>query len=194
MAWPLIHLNNLNPLYATMICVKFVRNCHCGSGESQTKEWNVLFITWTCDTTCTFNFCNCTSATWGHITRSSKDTYIEFSRTFQILHHNMFKTLAYSSNITQNGSCIRTLPSLTLKTLPHHPPHPPFSIYELSVFSPKLFWNFWKKHYTLNPLHQISSAPDKSHPQSYEIPPYADHSFFHYMRISITHAPQVYVV
>lgn len=121
-------------------------------------------------------------------------TYIEFSRTFQILHHNMFKTLAYSSNITQNGSCIRTLPSLTLKTLPHHPPHPPFSIYELSVFSPKLFWNFWKKHYTLNPLHQISSAPDKSHPQSYEIPPYADHSFFHYMRISITHAHQVYVV
>ena len=100
--------------------------------------------------------------------------------------HNIFKTLAYSSNLTQNGSCIRNLPSLTLKT------PPPFSM-NFSLY-PQPLLKLLEKNYTLNPRHQISSAPDKSHPQSYEIPPYADHSFFHYMRISITHAPKVYVV
>ena len=69
---------------------------------------------------------------------------------------------------------------------------PPFSM-NFSLY-PQPLLKLLEKNYTLNPRHQISSAPDKSHPQSYEIPPYADHSFFHYMRISITHAPQVYVV
>ena len=52
--------------------------------------------------------------------------------------HNIFKTLAYvSSNLTQNGSCIRNLPSLTLKT-------PPLSLWTFHC-TPNLFWNFWKK-------------------------------------------------
>ena len=43
--------------------------------------------------------------------------------------HYIFKTLAYSSNLTQNGSCIRNLPSLTLKT-------PPPFLYELFIVPP----------------------------------------------------------
>lgn len=71
-------------------------------------------------------------------------TYIEFSRTFQILHHNMFKTLAYSSNITQNGSCIRNLPSLTLKTFPTTHPTPRSLSMNFPFFPPNSSETFGK--------------------------------------------------